>query len=106
MAKKSIIEKGFIVGAYTSSPNLFSWDESLEKDFFGQIKNLDNLRGLEIPFWGESLHPNNDDYFLSLLEPEWEHVITCVPGTMKRLEIDPKFGLASLFERRKQKKRN
>ena len=98
MAKKSIIEKGFIVGAYTSSPNLFSWDESLEKDFFGKIKNLDNLRGLEIPFWGESLHPNNDDYFLSLLEPEWEHVITCVPGTMKRLEIDPKFGLASLSE--------
>ena len=98
MAKKSIIEKGFIVGAYTSSPNLFSWDESLEKDFFGKINNLDNLRGLEIPFWGESLHPNNDDYFLSLMEPEWEHVITCVPGTMKRLEIDPKFGLASLSE--------
>ncbi len=98
MAKKSMIEKGFIVGAYTSSPNLFSWNESLEKEFFIKFNNIENVRGLEIPFWGESLHPNNDDYFLSLLKPEWEHVITCVPGTMNRLEIDPKFGLASLSE--------
>ena len=94
-----MIEKGFIVGAYTSSPNLFGWDKSLEKEFFEKFNKVDNVRGLEIPFWGESLHPNDDDYFLSLLKPEWEHVITCVPGTMKGLELDPWFGLASLNEK-------
>ncbi len=93
-----MIEKGFIIGAYTSSPNLYGWDEVLEEEFFVKLKNIDNVRGLEIPFWGTSLHPNNDDYFLSLLKPEWEHVITCVPGTMKRLETNPNFGLASLNE--------
>lgn len=98
MAKKSMIEKGFIVGAYTSTPNLNSWDKLLEKEFFKKFNKLDNVRGLEIPFWGESLHPNDDDFFLSLIKPEWEHVITCVPGSMKRLEIDPNFGLASLNE--------
>ena len=87
MAKNNMFEKGFIVGAYTSSPNLFSWNESLEEEFFVKFNKLDNVRGLQIPFWGESLHPNNDDYYLSLLKPEWEHVITCVPGTMKRMEI-------------------
>jgi hypothetical protein len=95
--------KKLIVGAYTSSPNLFSWNKILEKEFFKEFNKLNNVRGLEIPFWGESLHPKDDDYFLSLLKPEWEHVITCVPGTMKRLENDPKFGLASLDEDSRKK---
>jgi hypothetical protein len=94
-----MIEKGIIVGAYTSSPNLYGWDKSLEKEFFKKFNEIDNVRGLEIPFWGDSLHPNDDDYFLSLLKPEWEHVITCVPGTVKELELDPWFGLASLKEK-------
>ena len=94
-----MIEKGIIVGAYTSSPNLYDWDKSLEKEFFEKFNEIDNVRGLEIPFWGDSLHPNDDDYFLSLLKPEWEHVITCVPGTVKGLELDPWFGLASLNEK-------
>ena len=66
-----MIDNRFIVGAYTSSPNLFSWNKSREKDFFAKFNEIDNVRGLEIPFWGESLHPNNDDYFLSSLNPEW-----------------------------------
>jgi len=98
-----MIDKRFIVGAYTSSPNLFSWNKSREKDFFAKFNEIDNVRGLEIPFWGDSLHPNDDKYFLSLLKPEWEHVITCVPGTMKRLESDQQFGLASLNEESRKK---
>ena len=103
MAKKNMIKKGFIVGAYTSSPNLFSWNESSEKEFFEKFNYIDNVRGLEIPFWGETLHPNDDDIFLSLLNQEWEHVISCVPGTMKELELDPWFGLASLNEESRKK---
>ena len=69
MAKKSMIDKGFNVGVYTSSPDLFSWDKSLEKEFFEKFNYIDIVRDLEIPFWGESLHPNDYDCFLSLLKP-------------------------------------
>ncbi len=98
-----MIDEGFIVGAYTSSPNLFDWNKSREKNFFAKFNEIDNVRGLEIPFWGNSLHPNDDSYFLSLLKPEWEYVITCVPATMKRLELEQQFGLASLVEDSRKK---
>ena len=48
-----MIEKGFIVGAYTSSPNLFGWDKSLEKEFFKNILKND--------FGIETIIPNESD---------------------------------------------
>ena len=102
MDKISVLEKGIIVGAYTSSPTLYNWNVSLEKEFLENIKNMDKVRGLEIPFWGESLHPNNTNFFLSMLNHDWEHVITCIPGTMKRLENEPEFGLASINEKNRK----
>jgi len=102
MDEDRILEK-LIVGAYTSSPNLFGWDRDLENVFFKELKKLDYVRGLEIPFWGKSLHPIDDDYFLGILEPEWENVITCVPGTMKFLRSDPFFGLASVKQESRKK---
>ena len=88
----------YIVGAYATSPNLFTWDESSELIYFNRLKELSSIRGLELPFWGESLHPFDDRWLLSNLDPKWENVLTCVPGTMKRLGVDPYFGLASIKE--------
>jgi len=86
----------YIVGAYATSPNLFSWDEKSELKYFNRLKELTSIRGLEIPFWGKNLHAFDDSWFLSNLNPSWQNVLTCVPGTMKNLEIDPYFGLASI----------
>ena len=85
----------YIVGAYATSPNLFSWDQDSEFTYFNKLKELNSIRGLELPFWGESLHQFDDQWLLSNLHPNWQNVLTCVPGTMKNLESDPYFGLAS-----------
>ena len=92
----------YIVGAYATSPNLFTWNEDTELNYFNGLKKLQSIRGLELPFWGDSLHPFNTQWLLSNLDPKWENVLTCVPGTMKRLESDSCFGLAS----KKEKSRN
>ena len=60
------------------------------------LKELPLIKGLELPFWGESLHPFDDQWLLSNLDSKWENVLTCVPGTMKYLETVPRFGLASV----------
>jgi hypothetical protein len=86
--------ENFFVGAYATSPTLFTWNEEKEKEFISSIKNNLNIRGLELPFWGE-LHEHNEEFFLSLLDPKWEYVLTCLPGTMKSLELNPHFGIAS-----------
>ena len=92
----------YIVGAYTTSPNLFSWDQESEFEYFQGLKELPLIRGLELPFWGESLHPFDDKWLLSNLDPMWENVLTCVPGTMKRLEDNHYFGLASKNEKNRE----
>jgi len=88
----------YIVGAYATSPNLFTWDEASEYTYFNLLKQIPTIRGLELPFWGQSLHPFDVDWLLANIEPKWENVLTCVPGTMKYLENDPYFGLASINE--------
>ncbi len=90
--------KNFFVGAYATSPTLFNWDENKEKEFLTSIKNRLNIRGIEIPFWGE-LHEHDEEFFLNLLDPKWEYVLTCLPGTMKALESNPHFGIASNDEK-------
>jgi hypothetical protein len=93
----------YIVGAYATSPNLFSWDENSELVYFNLLKKLPSIRGLELPFWGESLHPFDDQWLLLNLDPNWENVLTCVPGTMKSLETNPRFGLASIDDNSRRK---
>ena len=95
MANKNSLSR-YIVGAYATSPNLVTWDEKSELTYFNELKKLPSIRGLELPFWGESLHPFDDEWLLSNLDPKWENVLTCVPGTMRRLDNDPYFGLASI----------
>lgn len=95
MIKKQKDRYNYIVGAYATSPNLITWDEKSESAYFKLLKDLPSIRGLELPFWGNSLHAFDDQWLLDNLNPNWENVITCVPGTMKRLKYDPHFGLAS-----------
>jgi hypothetical protein len=94
VVNQTFIDK-YIVGAYATSPNLFSWDKNLESIYFSELKKLNSIRGLELPFWGESLHPFNDEWLLDNLDSNWQNVLTCVPGTMKSLQSNPHFGLAS-----------
>jgi hypothetical protein len=97
MAKPAHLNQ-YIVGAYTTSPNLFSWDEPSEGEYFAAIRKIRAIRGLELPFWGKSLHPVDDDWLLSNLDPAWENVLTCLPGTMVILADNIHFGLASRDE--------
>jgi len=84
----------YIIGAYVTSPCLFEWNESDKKKYFDGIKSIQNIRGLEHPFWG-ALHPFDDEWFLNNIDPSWDFVFTCIPGTMKELLKNPDFGLAS-----------
>ncbi len=86
--------KGYIVGAYVTSPCLFDWNQTQEEEYWEGIRSLPYLRGLEHPFWG-SLHPFDEQWFLEHLEPSWEIVLTCVPGTMQEMTKLPSHGLAS-----------
>jgi len=86
--------KNFFVGSYVTSPTLLKWDKSKENEYLKKIKNNLDIRGLEIPFFGE-LHEYNEDFFLTSLEQKWEYVLTCLPGTMKFLEKNSNFGIAS-----------
>ena len=85
----------YIVGAYATSPYL-SNDKSLELDFYHQlIESIPKIRGLEIPFFGNEIHRFGSDFLINILKPEWSNVLSCIPGTMESLSIDPKYGIAS-----------
>tara|TARA_Y100000591_G_scaffold331068_1_gene363846 strand:- start:1044 stop:2054 length:1011 start_codon:yes stop_codon:yes gene_type:complete len=96
---KIVPKRKYIVGAYATSPNLFSWNEKSEYLYYERLKNIHSIRGLELPFWGDSLHPFDDEWLLSNLNPVWQNILTCVPGTMKLLESNPWFGIASKDEK-------
>ena len=86
--------KQYIVGAYAASPSLNSWNPDLETRFMAALREMPSIRGLEVPFYG-TLHRHDEVHFLKNLRPEWDHVLTLIPGTMDQLKIDPEFGLAS-----------
>ena len=89
----------YIVGLYASSPTLFNWDVHKEQLYFDAIKaERLQIRGLELPFWGNNLHPFDDEFLLANLQSEWEHVLTCIPGTMTSLGKNLHFGLSSNLE--------
>ena len=95
--------KNFIVGAYVTSPTLLNWDKQKEIEYINYLKDeLNPIRGLELPFYGEGVHPHDPELFLGLLDKDWEYVLTCLPGTMKSLESNIHFGLASDNENGRQ----
>ena len=88
----------FFVGAYASSPCSQGWDQQREQIFYNELKRLEHVRGLEHPFLGQHLHAEDDDWFLANIDPKWEFVLTCMPGTMNALGQNPEFGIASIDE--------
>jgi hypothetical protein len=86
----------FFVGIYATSPTLLKWDSKKEIEYIEAIKKeLNPIRGLELPFWGKDIHQYDSKLFLKLLDKSWEYILTCLPGNMKALEENKFFGLAS-----------
>jgi hypothetical protein len=84
----------YIIGAYATAPSTQKWDEELETQYYQQLKALENIAGIEHPFTGK-LHPVNDNWFLTNIDPNWQFVFTSIPGVMIRLAKNPHFGIAS-----------
>lgn len=86
----------YIVGAYATAPSLALNDKSLERKFYEKlIDSIPQIRGLEIPFFGEEIHQFGTNFLLDIINPNWDNVLTCIPGTMTYLSKQPSFGLAS-----------
>ncbi|MFQ3236118.1 MAG: hypothetical protein ACI9C4_001687 [Paraglaciecola sp.] len=85
---------GYFVGAYATSPAWSTWDPALEREYYQQLQTFDNIQGLEHPFVG-TLHPHNEQWFLENIDPDWDFVLTCLPGIMNALGENPQFGIAS-----------
>jgi len=86
----------YIIGAYATAPSLSDSDEELENNFYAKLKkDIPEIRGLEIPFWGKGIHQFGSEYLLDIIEPHWDNVLSCIPGTMGELSKNKKFGLAS-----------
>ncbi len=88
---------GYLVGAYAISPASLDGEDAL---LAGLAARAD-VRGLELPFTG-ALHRSDEHWLLARLRPQWEHVVTLIPGTMGRLQADKTFGLASADEAGRQ----
>jgi len=84
---------GYLVGAYAIAPAPLEAEDAL---LAGLAARAD-VRGLELPFTG-ALHRSDERWLLARLRPDWEHVVTLIPGTMGRLQGDRHFGLASADE--------
>jgi hypothetical protein len=84
----------FFVGAYAAAPSLTSWNPAAEGTFLTDVLGLAGVAGLEVPFNG-TLHKDDEQWFLQHLRTDAEYVVTTVPGTVARLQVDPAFGLAS-----------
>lgn len=86
----------YLIGAYATAPSLGLNDIDLEREFYEQlIQSIPDIQGFEIPFWGEGSHKFGNEFLFEFIRPEWDHVLTCVPGSVKGLEENPNFGLAS-----------
>ena len=86
----------YIIGAYATAPSLCHNDEALENDFYVKLKrDIPEIRGLEVPYWGKGIHQFGSEYLLNIIDPHWDNVLSCIPGTMGELVKNPKFGLAS-----------
>jgi hypothetical protein len=73
-----------IVGAYPAEP------QELQQQFYEQLGGLSCIRGLELPYG-----PYGGRSWPAGAPDEWSAVVTAIPGTMQRLNLDGTFGLAS-----------
>ncbi len=86
----------YLIGAYATAPSLGLDDIDLERQYYDRlIQSIPDLQGFEIPFWGDTIHKFGTEFLLEYIRPEWDHVLTCIPGSVKGVEKNPHFGLAS-----------
>ena len=86
----------YIIGAYATAPSLGIKDKLVERIFYEKLKqSLPEMRGLEIPFWGKEIHRFGSEFLLDIINPDWDNVLSCIPGTMSFLAKTSNFGLAS-----------
>ena len=86
----------YIVGAYATAPSLGISNKDKEHEYYQKlVQVIPEIRGLEVPFLGDAIHSFGSDFLLSLMLPNWENVLSCIPGTMYALATMPTFGLAS-----------
>jgi hypothetical protein len=82
-----------IVGAYAALPSLHLGPQpKLDPLFFDGMREIPEIDGLEIPYWGESKDTLS---FLNASDSRWTNVFTLIPGVMDALKQDPVFGIAS-----------
>lgn len=84
-----------LVAAYAAMPP-GAFDPKAEAAIYDGLKAL-GVAGVEQPFFG-SLHRHDEGFLLDQLRPDWDVVLTTLPGTMDRMKEDPAFGLASADE--------
>jgi hypothetical protein len=86
----------FMVGSYATAPTASPWDKVREEKFYHGLRANSSVRGLEVQLYANGkMHPEDEEWFLQQLKPEWDCVLTIVGGTMVTLGTSPNFGLAS-----------
>ena len=96
-------QKGFIVGSYATSPNLYAlehppcpYSPDREARFYDGLAAMGpRCGGLEVQLDMQgSMHCFDEEAFLSsFARPRWAAVVTCIGGTMGNVGANAKVGL-------------
>ncbi|MEG1421855.1 MAG: DUF4862 family protein [Citrobacter sp.] len=97
----SVNNAGYIIGAYPCAPSFHQKSEEEEKEFWRQLADTPNIRGLEQPCL-EHLHPLGDEWLLRHTPGDWQIVVTAIMETMRRRGGNSGFGLASSDEEQRK----
>ena len=86
----------YIIGAYATAPSLGTTTNDIERKYYKKlVDDIPEIKGLEVPFLGHNIHPFGSKFLFEVMQPSWDNVLTCIPGTMGSLSKNPAFGLAS-----------
>ena len=85
----------YIVGAYVSAPSLVYDSLQDETNFYRNLKEIPQIRGLEIPFWGENINKFGNKFLIDQIDANWENTLTCAPCVNNPILLDENVGLAS-----------
>ena len=88
----------YIVGAYVCVPSFHGGNEQDDEVFYQRLRSFSEIRGFEIPFWGESEKSSIDKLLMDEPLVSWEHVVTTIPYLATASKKNPKVGLASTDE--------
>ncbi|EBW4357325.1 DUF4862 domain-containing protein [Salmonella enterica subsp. enterica serovar Kintambo] len=92
---------GYIIGAYPCAPSFHQKSEEEETEFWRQLSDTPDIRGLEQPCL-EHLHPLGDEWLLRHTPGNWQIVVTAIMETMRRRSENGGFGLASSDEEQRK----